>query len=1251
VGEFIARYAHPKHRRPPDFPDQDDLRRLTPTLVEGALSLDPQAVDLYRVWSDEVLAELLDPFDRSGRPLRMYQQSLMHCFIELWFLGGLDNRHELDVMEYELEADSSPRGLALLGVLRLFQGQADQTIVCYEGALTRLRGEQGTQDVSIPGLPALCFALAQIRVHGRQAPFERLFSLATQIERHHGDGRFASILRLLADYVRVASGQIEFQQSPWLTLTSVISEPWLDLFQGLVFHWLGRVPERAHLERISAHMERASAAQIGWYVIEGSALLVKLGRLQRLDTLETDGGVLRLVELPQHPGHWRTGLKALERVARTYLPGEGAVAGNLAERRLIWRLQEDGGGFFLEPREQKLTKRGLWSKGRKVALRRLCEEPASFDCLSAADRKLCAAIQREVDSSYYYPVAAIYSLQGETALRAAIGHPALYRGDRQGTDDQPVTVAEVTPRIEVAELAEQETVEIRMFPTPPGEFIQEQDFLAYWANDHHLEFTHFDPGQLDIARILGPGGLRAPLAAKEQIVNSLTSIAPLVTIHSDIGGGNLGEVEEIPAVTTPHLHLRALGQGEGTGLGFHLAFYYRPLGDQGPLFHPGEGRASLFAEIEGRTQRTQRDLGAEVERAVALAERLQLPEPEIPWEWRLDDPEQALEVLLLLQEMGDELVVAWPQGKKLSLTGEIGSQQMAVSIRKQRDWFGLKGELRVAEDQVIEMEQLLRLLQRSPGRFLRLDDGRILTLSRQLRHQLDSLSAIRDQGRIHPLATAVVEEATAGMEVKGGKPWREQLGRLREAESLQPELPATLQAELRDYQIEGYRWLARLAHWGAGACLADDMGLGKTLQALALILQRAPGGPTLVVAPTSVCNNWIEEAQRFAPTLRPARFGEGERQQMLDATGPYDLIVCSYGLLQSERERLETIEWQTLVADEAQAFKNANTKRSQAMMSLRSPCRIITTGTPIENHLGELWNLFRFINPGLLGSQERFNERFANPIELRNDEAARLRLKALIRPFILRRLKRDVLTELPSRTEIVQLIEFDQAERAFYEALRRQALERIAELPEHPGQQRIKVLTEITRLRQAACHPRLVIDDAPVGSAKLRAFAGILYELRENRHRALVFSQFVGHLALLREYLDTQGIDYRYLDGSTPVKRRKAEVDAFQRGEGELFLISLKAGGSGLNLTAADYVIHMDPWWNPAVEDQASDRAHRMGQTRPVTIYRMVVKETIEERILSLHAHKRDLADGLLEGADSAGRLSVDELVALIGDE
>ncbi len=306
------------------------------------------------------------------------------------------------------------------------------------------------------------------------------------------------------------------------------------------------------------------------------------------------------------------------------------------------------------------------------------------------------------------------------------------------------------------------------------------------------------------------------------------------------------------------------------------------------------------------------------------------------------------------------------------------------------------------------------------------------------------------------------------------------------------------------------------------------------------------------------------------------------------------------------------------------------------------------SGTPIENYLDELWSLFNTINPGLLGSRDGFQRRFAGPIERDRKAPARDTLRALIRPFILRRTKSAVLTELPPRTEQTVAVQLPEDERAFYEAMRRKAMENIAALDGPPGQRKIHILAEIGKLRRLCCHPAMIDPKTPLESAKLAAFLALTDELLRNRHKALVFSQFLGHLEKVREALDARGVRYHYIDGSVPAQERAARVAAFQAGEGDLFLISLKAGGTGLNLTAADYVIHLDPWWNPAVEDQASGRAHRIGQNRPVTVYRLIVEDSIEERILELHGDKRDLAADLLEGTETSGRLSEEDLLALI---
>ncbi|MEY4210844.1 MAG: hypothetical protein RLZ92_1225, partial [Pseudomonadota bacterium] len=643
------------------------------------------------------------------------------------------------------------------------------------------------------------------------------------------------------------------------------------------------------------------------------------------------------------------------------------------------------------------------------------------------------------------------------------------------------------------------------------------------------------------------------------------------------------------------------------------------------------------------------------EQLLQTCTELQQAQRDSSGEWLLEEPEQCLELLLQIQSLPeDAAILEWPEGVKFKLLGQTSGNGFSMQIKRDNDWFALQGELKVGEDTVIEIQQLLGLLNNQQGRFLQLKDGQFIALTDAFRRRLEDLKAYAEisgnKVRLNPLAALTLEDWQDEVGFSADEHWQAHLKRLQDARDYQPVVPSTFQAELRDYQQDGYNWLARLAEWGVGACLADDMGLGKTVQGLALLVQRAPNGPSLIIAPTSVCMNWEKEAQRFAPTLKPQILGSGDRQAVMENLGSYDLLICSYGLLQQESvaELLAGIRFQTVILDEAQWIKNIATRRSQGAMNLQAEFKLIMTGTPLENHLGELWNLFRFINPGLLGSLEQFNQRFAGPIERDRNAQARQQLKKLIQPFILRRTKTQVLQELPPRTEIPVYIELSNEETAFYEALRRESLAVLTSNDAPPGQKQLQILAAITKLRRSCCNTNLVNPDLALPSSKLAAFGDIVDELLANQHKALVFSQFVDHLHLLEQYLKQRGISYQYLDGSTPAKARQTRVDAFQRGEGELFLISLKAGGVGLNLTAADYVIHMDPWWNPAVEDQASDRAHRMGQQRPVTIYRMIAKNTIEEKIVALHGQKRDLADSLLEGADISGKISADDLLSLM---
>ena len=930
---------------------------------------------------------------------------------------------------------------------------------------------------------------------------------------------------------------------------------------------------------------------------------------------------------------WERSLKAaLELFGPEGSPGGTGQGG---DARLAWALSWNGHAPAVRPVEQKRNARGQWSAGRNVALKRLREEPDSLPFLTHQDREACAAIR--VHDGGYWDRPTLF-LDPGPALRALVGHPLVVL---EGSPGVRVEVLRGEPELRLERSDRQVT--LRVVPEPGGE----SGIQVLRESPTRVRVVEYGPRARRLAELFGPEGLKVPAKAEDRLHPLLAAAAGELTVHCDEGA--LGPAEEVAADPRPRLHLVPAGQGLGAEL------LVQPLGSAGPCCAPGDGGRSLLSQVEGRRVGARRDLEAErraAEAVVAACPALGSAHPAGPWAWTVADPEDCLDLLLQLQALGDEVVVAWPQGETLKAPRTASWDSLTLSVRQERDWFAAEGGLAVDGALTLGLRELLDLAASAPGRFVPVGDGQFLALTQAFRKRLDELRAYTEPHgkglRFHPLAAPALEECAAEAgSFRADKGWKDLLRRFAEARELDPPLPPTLQAELRPYQLDGYRWLARLAHWGVGACLADDMGLGKTLQALALILTRAKKGPCLVVAPTSVCANWVAEAARFAPTLRPVVFGPGDRERAVAALGPFDVLVTSYGLLLQEAKRLAAVDWEVAVLDEAQAIKNAAAKRSQAALSLRAKFKLITTGTPVENHPGELWNLFRFLNPGLLGSRESFQKRFAAPIEA-GDRAAQTRLKRLVSPFLLRRTKGQVLEDLPPRTEILHRVELGPEEAALYEALRTRALERLAQWQGPPLAKRFQVLAELMRLRRACCHPSLVLPETAVPSAKLEAFGEILDELLANRHRALVFSQFVDHLGIVRAYVERRGVAYQYLDGATPARDRKRRVDAFQAGEGELFLISLKAGGLGLNLTGADYVVHLDPWWNPAVEDQASDRAHRIGQTRPVTVYRLVAKGTVEDKIVELHRHKRAVAQSLLEDADGGGRLSADELLEIL---
>ena len=1015
----------------------------------------------------------------------------------------------------------------------------------------------------------------------------------------------------------------------------------------LLNYWLGQQPEDALIETIEERYAKASEANYNWLAAEYAQALAFLGRPEAKDdfaaiALKLHGlvGSKTLFALVQPKAKWERALDALNMLA-----GHQVQAVRHSEERLIWLLEVDTyESYSLSPKMQKRKASGGWSKGRNLSLSRLKLEYTELSNLTDKDIELCNLIQHKPGYDFQSGSPAPCFIDMNAAWPILVNHPALY------WDQSRFTALEVVSgEFELLVNEEGEKLRISFYPPVFASKATDQ-FVLQKETPTRLCVYRKNEQVMRLHDILAQG-LLIPREAEAQLRETLSSLAPMISIQSDLEG--VVDAEPVEADTRIHANLLPYGEG------LRATLRVKPFGMFGPLYPPGQGRQKLVTEHYGKKYQTKRDL---VEEAQKQRDILQysvldtLDEDDYDDEFVIEDPQNCLELLEQLRELENEVVVAWPEGEALRVESRVDSSSMRLNINKSDDWFQLDGSLQVNDDLVLTLRQIMDLSKNGAGRFIELGDGEYVALTKQLQKKLSALHSLSEEHdgemRISRLAALALDDLTQDLgERTVDDEWIAHLAKLESLQDFAPDVPVTLETELRDYQLEGYQWLCRLAEWGVGACLADDMGLGKTIQTLALILQRTSQGPTLVVAPTSVCNNWMSETEKFAPTLNPIFYRGKERDAILGSAGPNDVVICSYGLLQQDAEKFIKMEWTSIVLDEAQAIKNVGAKRTRTAHQLKSDFRLVTTGTPIENHLGELWSLFRFLNPGLLHSQDQFMKRFMIPIERDKSEGARLALKSLIQPFMLRRNKSQVLSELPPRTEITLEVPLSEGERSLYEAVRLQAIEDL-----EPGQKsekeagHLQVLAAITRLRLASCNPRLVMPETTLPSSKLEQFATLIDDLLENNHKALVFSQFVKHLSLIREHLDKAGISYQYLDGSTSMAKRKERVDAFQAGKGDVFLISLKAGGSGLNLTAADYVVHMDPWWNPAVEDQASDRAHRIGQTRPVTIYRLVAKNTIEEKIIKLHQQKRDLADSLLEGSDMSGSMKADQMLALIRD-
>ncbi|MFN3528400.1 MAG: DEAD/DEAH box helicase [Bacteroidia bacterium] len=591
----------------------------------------------------------------------------------------------------------------------------------------------------------------------------------------------------------------------------------------------------------------------------------------------------------------------------------------------------------------------------------------------------------------------------------------------------------------------------------------------------------------------------------------------------------------------------------------------------------------------------------------------------------------------------------------------IMGNQFDLTINESGDWFDIQAKVVFGEFEIpfIRLRQHIlagiREYELPNGKFAVIPEAWFTKLKSVFSHMEAEDALIKLHKHHYKLVTDLQEQ----LEQRAETHFRVKVNALSNFETIQEvELPSGFTAQLRHYQQAGLNWLWFLRTNAFGGILADDMGLGKTIQALALLLknkqEKHPNdkAPALIIAPTSILHNWYAEAKKFAPDLSVmihAGTGRDRDERWFDA---YDLIITSFGTLRIDLNLFRRLSFDYVIIDEGQNIKNPGSQISRAVRLLRSKNRLILSGTPVENSVIDLWSLMAFVNPGLLGNLKQFREHYVNPIEKEKDETAAARLRTIINPFILRRTKKQVATDLPDRIEHVHYCDMTAQQEEVYERLKSGFRNEILDAIQKQGiaRSQMLLLRGLTILRQVANHPAMVESEYADSSGKFEEAMRMLKNALHEGHKILVFSQFVKHLRLVRERLHLEQIPHYYLDGQTPREDRKKLVEQFnQNADMKVFLISLKAGGLGLNLTSADYVVLLDPWWNPAVEQQAIDRSHRIGQKRTVISYRFITKNSVEEKILSLQDRKRSISNSLVSAEQSlVKQLNIEEIKSIL---
>lgn len=1192
-----------------------NLRLITPLLPrfhrnQKARFLNTLPFSLHYEHFEQLKDIYLDPVVKPDESATYVYASCAHLILPV---------HQVDEISNAL---GLPR--ASLFFSRLLQGDVEEALEQASIFLAMIQEDEGHKRKELPGVYGLLYGIVLLAAGGSKNLTQAATFIRSAVKLMPKSSELTNPFKCFAQIILLfinhkIGKKTTTRQELFLSYEKVFHKHFLTA----VLNWFGKPMAGSPYPSFVNEKEEFEYRAAG---LNGPDDSPSYGE-RRLAELKAKFGVTPLAELYQPEEVWEDVLSILANELSKNKDA-GVKDGKRPQKRLIW-LVDPLIPDRLKCLEQARNKSG-WSKGKERSLVRMIS--ASPDFSTEEDRQVMACLQKH---GYYNEV---YIRDWNKVLKALATHPEVY------TYSEPYLPLSI--RIQEAQIQidkSKQGATIKLNPKSPKPRVIRETPTSYI-------YTDWSSQALRVYNVLADSNLKEIAIPQSGMVKARPVIDRLNEVMPVTGNFAQNSGQKKKSATIPVFQLTPVNDQ------LHVQLLIEVLKDEEARFVPGIGSAEVLVKnARGQLFNVTRDRALEKKMVFDLAERIDWLQEMKSTSSQLfiDSDEEILDFLAEVKEHAPEVKMIWPKGERLRVAKVISHHDININIKQSQDWFAIDGEVVVDEKLKLSIQELLDQSKGGTLKYIQLDDKTFLSLCGDLQKRLAALNAVAHQkGKkllVHPLGSGSVEKLVEGLEtLTTDKWWNQHLEKLDQLKSYRPSLAENLQAELRPYQEEGVLWLDRLHHWGVGACLADDMGLGKTIQAISILLKYGKNGPSVVLAPASVCNNWLKELRRFAPTLNPIELKTQNREEVLNSLDSHDVLVMSYGLLQANPDLLDQRDWNMAVLDEAHAIKNAKSVRSKAVMKLHAKFRLITTGTPIQNHLGELWNLFQFINPGMLGSSDQFLRKFVKSDPAAENQQINKELNKYIAPFILRRHKNEVLDDLPEKTEITLQVSLSEQERAMYEALRQEAMAHISVNEHQGGSKHLQILAEITKLRQMSCHPQLVLPESTIPSSKLEALENLVDDLRDARHKALVFSQFTKHLGLIRTMLDKKGISYQYLDGSTPLKKREEAIDNFQNGESDLFLISLKAGGVGLNLTAADYVIHMDPWWNPAVEDQASDRVHRIGQKRPVTIYRIIAENTIEEKIVKMHHNKRDLADRLLANTDQSAKISSEELMELI---